>query len=181
MVNTSLHRFALPAVSVLLSACGSTSEMKPVGTYSGKKYSGAVVALASAADAKTDLSDHKLGFAMEDLTRQIAAEIARKSPQAKVVRAGRPGPDDLVVETRITEYIEGNAMARLLIGMGAGNSNIEGDVLAKDGKTGTVLGQVKIDKYGWILGGGLASTQTPETFHKEIAKRVAEGAAPMLR
>lgn len=79
----------------------------------------------------------------------------------------------LVVNGKITNYTEGNAAARVLVGFGAGSSRFEGMVDFTDGNTGARLGSVVIDKSSWALGGAIAGGQTVERHMKGAAKKVA--------
>ena len=64
--------------------------------------------------------------------------------------------------------------------MGAGSSYFDANVRLTDGATGRALTTLKVDKNSWGMGGGIAATQTVESFMNQGAKAVAKDAAPML-
>ena len=64
--------------------------------------------------------------------------------------------------------------------MGAGSAFFEADVQFRDGK-GNSIGQVKVDKNSWALGGGLAAGQSPLTFMDGAAEKIADEAAKLAR
>jgi hypothetical protein len=59
-------------------------------------------------------------------------EIRKTSAFASVSRNWKPGAGMLVIDGTITKYEEGKPMMRLFIGMGAGSSLFEADVLFRD-------------------------------------------------
>ncbi len=94
---------------------------------------------------------------------------------------GKPDGSTLVVSGVITRFVEGNAALRLLVGMGAGSSYFDADIQVTDGGTNTSVTSLHADKNSWGLGGGIAASQTVDTFMKEAAKKTAAEVAPRLK
>jgi hypothetical protein len=105
---------------------------------------------------------------------EIAREIERRGDFQKVSRTDTPDEGTLVVTGQITRYEEGSAAARFWVGMGAGSSYFDALVEFRQGTAGNLLGTMAVDKNSWVLGGGLASTQTPQTFITGAARKVAD-------
>ena len=61
-----------------------------------------------------------------------------------------------------------------VIGLGAGSSYFDADVVFSDNPSGRRLGQISTDKNSWFLGGGLAAGQSVEGFMHGAAKKVAK-------
>jgi hypothetical protein len=76
--------------------------------------------------------------------------------------------------------MEGNAALRMFVGMGAGSSYFDANVRFSDSR-GKSLGMIRVDKNSWALGGGLAATQTVDTYMREGAKKTAEASTKLLR
>ncbi|WP_068082828.1 DUF4410 domain-containing protein [Polycladidibacter stylochi] len=79
-----------------------------------------------------------------------------------------------VVSGQITEFEDGNATARAMIGFGFGSSHFDADVVVSDARTGTDLGHIKVDKHSWLLGGAIASTQDARSFMPVAAQSIAD-------
>ena len=62
---------------------------------------------------------------------------------------------------------------RMLIGLGAGSSYFDANVRFTANESGELLGQMKVDKNSWALGGGMASGQTVDTYMRAAAKKIA--------
>jgi hypothetical protein len=77
--------------------------------------------------------------------------------------------------------MEGNVALRLLVGMGAGSSYFDANIRLIDGASGATLSTTKVDKNSWGLGGGIAASQTVESFMNQGAKAVAKDASAMLQ
>jgi hypothetical protein len=103
----------------------------------------------------------------------IAAEITRTGAFSEVLRNEQSDECTLVIRGAITRYQKGSAAARFWVGMGAGTSHFDAIVEFRDGSTDNLLGTVVVDKNSWVLGGGLASGQTPEVFMQEAARKIA--------
>ena len=168
------------AAGALLSSCGSVSDFQPTTATGpvGKKYSRVLVRdfthTVSDDDGTTPVAARKF-------SDEISYAIQREIPNAKVMRSGKPGADTLVIGGEVTRYMEGNAALRLLVGLGAGSSYFDANIRFSDGVSGKNLGTIKVDKNSWVLGGGLAATQTVDSYMKVGAEKTAEESAKLLK
>ncbi|HEY8991854.1 MAG TPA: DUF4410 domain-containing protein [Luteolibacter sp.] len=175
-----LRNCLLPlALGAVLSSCGSVSDFQPSATAPvAQKYRNVLVRdfthTVSDDDGTTPVAARKF-------SDEISYAIQRETPGVKVSRTGKPGADTLVIGGEVTRYMEGNAALRLMVGMGAGSSYFDANVHFYDGKTGKSLGDIKVDKNSWALGGGLAATQTVDSYMKEGAKKTAEASVKFLK
>jgi len=168
---------------MLLAACGSTSDIQSSNTPGAKvdlsRYSSVIIRdfndMASQEEEGKDRD--KLQSKMTQVTRDfadmIAEEVRKQGAFTSVKRDGSIDDSTLVVSGKITNYTEGNAAARVLVGFGAGSSRFEGMVDFTDGKTGASVGSVVIDKSSWALGGAFAANQTVDRHMKGAAIKVA--------
>ena len=60
-----------------------------------------------------------------------------------------------------------------MIGFGAGSSYFDAIVRFTDAATHEEIGEIKVDRNSWVLGGGYASGQTPEMYMAEAARKIA--------
>jgi hypothetical protein len=81
----------------------------------------------------------------------------------------------------ITRFVEGNAALRLLVGMGAGSSYFDANIQVTDGGNNASVTSLHADKNSWGLGGGIAASQTVDTFMNEAAKKTAAEVSPRLK
>lgn len=114
----------------------------------------------------------KMESAVKAFPDQIVAVTRAQGGFAEVSRAGTPDAATLVMRGAITQYDEGNAALRWMVGFAAGNVNFDAVVELVDGGTGRSLGRWVVDKNSWALGGGIAATQTPEGFMQEAATKI---------
>lgn len=164
-------------VSLLITGCGTTSGLKaPAGTNS--KADRAELNLQGY--THVTIRDFKDGTAREDMPDYAGREFANIIAGAIVdegtfeeVHADEDGAEGILVTGKITRYSEGNAALRALIGFGAGSSYFDAIVTFHDIKTNEELGQMKVDKNSWVLGGGLAAGQNPRKFMEEAANKIA--------
>lgn len=112
---------------------------------------------------------------------RIAIELDARGVFREVVRGGTPDDHTLVLSGVITRYEEGDATLRLMIGMGAGSSYFDARVDFKDGGTSETIASQQVNKNSWALGGGVAATQSPDTFMMEAAVRLADDLASLKR
>ncbi|MGJ8695599.1 MAG: DUF4410 domain-containing protein [Verrucomicrobiaceae bacterium] len=163
----------LALISFFAVSCGTTSSLPKTANESGKKYSKVVVR-----DFQNQVSDlgvqSKVAIAQKTFADMIVSEVSKTGKFAKVSRSGKVDDQTLLISGAITEYDDGNAALRLMIGFSAGNSNFNSTVQFSD-KSGP-LGTVNVDKNSWALGGLAAATQTAESFIPGAAKRVAKEA-----
>jgi hypothetical protein len=167
------------AAGIALSSCGSVSDFQPeTAAPVSKKYHKVLVRdfthTVSDDDGTTPVAARKF-------SDEISYAIQRETPNVSVSRNGKPGPDTLVIGGEVTRYMEGNAALRMMVGMGAGSSYFDANVRFYDGNSGKSLGTIKVDKNSWALGGGIAATQTVDSYMKEGAKKTAEASLKFLK
>lgn len=180
-MNTMRVIFAM-LITQALVACGSYSEMQLADGSEPMLpvYQTAVVLdFDDATTLKTDdesrLTEHRealrvAGIHFADI---IAAKLRTEGMYDTVLRE-QTDSEALVISGDITRYVEGDAFARFMIGLGAGSSYFDSIVRFSDNVTGDSLGEIKIDKNSWVLGGGIASTQTVEGYMKNSAAKIVE-------
>jgi hypothetical protein len=172
----------LLALMTGLSACGSVT---PLQTRDGKpavavgKLYQRVLVKDFTHTVKDD--DGTTPVAARRFADKIADTLRAARPGLEVARSGKAGAGTLVVSGEVTRYMEGNAALRLLIGMGAGSSYFDANVYLTDGASSKELGMIRVDKNSWGLGGGLAATQTVDTFMTAGAKTTSDEVVKMVR
>jgi hypothetical protein len=190
----------LATVAVALAGCGTTSSLQSAtasdaaspaagtttagsapaagGTVDLTRYSRLLVEdfadeATGKADAKTQAAmTIKVEAARKTFPTQIADVTRANGGFDEVVRTGSPDEKTLVMRGAVTQYREGNATLRLLVGFGAGTANFNARVQLLDGGTNELLGSWDVDKNSWILGGGIAAAQRPEDFMTEAANAI---------
>jgi len=177
---TKFLNFALAAVAtVVLASCGSTSALPETANKSGKTFSKVVVR-----DFKTSVKNpavtHKLSVAQKSFSDQIVGEISKTGKFSKVSRNGKVDANTMIIDGTITNYDDGNAALKLLVGFAAGNANFDAFVNYRD-SSGANLGTIKVDKNSWALGGAVAMSQTADSFILGAAKEVAKEASKFAR
>jgi hypothetical protein len=164
-----------------LAACGTTSSLQSAEqdkTIDLTRYSKLIVedfrdeATVKAKPEVQPILRLKLETAVKAFPDQIAAVTRSNGGFDQVGRSGTPDADTLVMRGAITQYDEGNATLRWMVGFAAGNVNFDAIVELLDGGTGQSLGKWVVDKNSWALGGGIAATQTPEGFMQEAATKI---------
>ena len=170
-------------LSLLLAGCGTTSGFKAASGQNAvdlSPFSRVVVK-----DFTDGVSEKMKGLEREkkaaemkrvakDFADMLAWEIGQKRIFEQVARAGAEDERTLIIGGQITRYEEGSAMARFLVGMGAGSSYFDARVEFLRGGTAELLGAIDANRNSWVLGGGIAATQTPDSFMREAARKVAE-------
>lgn len=176
-----LNLFVLCICAALLSGCGTTSNMKPAAgaeIRSLQKYSQVcVLDFGNKTSNKSDAGPQYVLTQGRRFADLIALELEKKAAFEKVAHVAAPQPGSLVIKGDITRCVEGGAAMRYLVGVGAGSSYFDATVQFADADTGQQLEEIKVDKNSWVLGGGIASTQTVEAFMEGAAKKIAEQAA----
>lgn len=182
----SMH-IAVTMLALLLTACGTTSNIQAISKQEAsaapaKEFSSySKVTVLDFVDA-TDSSKIKaeqlqtytdtMKRASQNFADLLAQEIRATGAFAEVVRGSSTGKA-LMVSGRINRLVEGNAALRFLVGFGAGSSYFDAAVELTDAESGASLGQITSDKKSWVLGGGIAATQTVDSFMKGVAENVA--------
>lgn len=181
-MKTMLLCMTFTGLAIMLTGCGTVSEVTPTAgqDLDLRKYDRVLV--LDFADGVTDKvkpsaqakKRAEMAIRTKSFPDRIAIELGAKNVFKEVTRTGNPDPQTLIVSGTITRYTEGDAIGRLVIGLGAGSSYFDATVDFKDGGTSNILANQKIDKNSWVLGGGIAATQTPDEFMQEAAKVLAE-------
>jgi hypothetical protein len=122
----------------------------------------------------------KASYARVYFADRIATELNKTHRFAGVSRNGKLGADTLMISGVITKYEEGSRQKRLWVGMGFGKAVVEAKVEFRDGK-GMKLGEIRVDKNTWPLGGWIAAAQGPEDLIDGAAEKIAEEAAKLAR
>jgi len=172
-------------LTMILNGCGTVSEVTPTPgkEVDIRKYDRILVLdFADGVTAQTKPSAQakkkaEMAVRTKSFPDRIAIELGEQNVFKEVIRTGNPDSVTLVISGTITRYTEGDAIGRMLIGFGAGSSYFDATVDFKDGSTSELLATQKVDKNSWVLGGGIAATQTPDEFMQEAAKKLAENIA----
>jgi hypothetical protein len=174
---------AMALVALSVAGCGTTSNLKSTSTAQELDFSNYTRVLVKDFEDKATQREKPAKQAakrgeMERVCHDFADRLANEIDKKRVFEAvARTGPDDastLVIGGSVSRYEEGNATARLWVGMGAGSSYFDAQLEFRQGGTGALLATVTTDKNSWVLGGGLAAGQTPESFMQEAAVKVAD-------
>jgi len=180
-MKTLFSLIALIGINMLLTGCGTVSAVTPVAgkEVNFQKYQRVLVldfidGVSSAVKTNQVRKKVEITVATKSFPDRIAIELGAKNVFREVARTGDPDAETLVISGTITRYHEGDPVARLLIGMGAGSSYFDATVSFKDGITFDTLATQKIDKNSWQLGGAIAASQTPEEFMREASEKLAE-------
>jgi hypothetical protein len=167
---------SLPAAALLFCSCGTVSELAATSGPVAASYSKVVVKDFNYKGA----SDEPSGPASATtFPEYISTELRKNGSFASVSRTNKPAAGTLVISGDVTRFVSGNAALRLIVGMGAGSSYFDADVHFTDGSTGKQIGSMKVDKNSWVLGGGLAAGQTPDSIMQGAARNVAKEAAKL--
>jgi hypothetical protein len=172
---------AMCSVASLLAGCGTTSPMQVTDKTESidlTTYQRLLVedftdeATAQAKPELRPLLQPKMAEAIRLFPDQIAAVIRDAGGFEEVLREGPVDATTLVLRGAITQYDEGNATLRWMVGFAAGNANFDARLELIDGASRELLGTWIVDKNSWALGGGIAATQRPEDFMAEAAAKI---------
>ena len=176
-----LYLTAVLLAGAVLTGCGTTSSLEAppeAGVIDLTPYQRLLVedfsdeATARAKPEAQPLLKPKLDSAVKVFPDQIASVTRANGGFREVAREGAADDETLILRGAITQYDEGNAALRWMVGFAAGNVNFDARVELVDGASGKTLGTWKVDKNSWALGGGIAATQTPEGFMQEAASKI---------
>ena len=176
-----LYLTAVLLAGAVLTGCGTTSSLEAppeAGVIDLTPYQRLLVedfsdeATARAKPEAQPLLKPKLDLAVKVFPDQIASVTRANGGFREVAREGAADDETLILRGAITQYDEGNAALRWMVGFAAGNVNFDARVELVDGASGKTLGTWKVDKNSWALGGGIAATQTPEGFMQEAASKI---------
>ncbi|WP_068316334.1 DUF4410 domain-containing protein [Polycladidibacter hongkongensis] len=196
MNNTLLVERVIKFLAVLsftaLAACGTTSKLQSV---SGKNksdtdlraYETVLIKDFDFSEAKIDNDPEEMRHVGKSFAKHIYNNTRSTHAFTKVVRIGlnanaktlarKYKGNVALVSGAITEFEDGSALARAMIGFGAGSSHFDADVNVSDAKTGANLGKIKVDKTSWVLGGAIAAAQDARSFIPPVAKKIAKSLA----
>jgi hypothetical protein len=165
--------------ATLVIGCGSTSSLRSSAgekLVCDKQFDCVQVATFKSTVAKTDAPATKIDWACGQFADLIVQELQATGAFRNVSRVENVTDADdasLIISGEVTRYREGNAFARFMIGFGAGSSYFDAIVRFAGGADREEIGIIKVDRHSWVLGGGYASSQTPETYMGEAAKKIA--------
>ncbi len=153
--------------SLILSACGTTSQMRAPSSSSEKassirpdftSYDTVIINDFTVEVKKTDnmQAANESGKKFADI---LTSQIIKSKAFANVERNKNTNEKAIVIEGNITRYEEGKAALRFLVGFGAGSSNFDAKVIFKDNHTNKHLSEIIVDKQSWALGGAFAGSQ----------------------
>jgi len=114
-------------------------------------------------------------------TRGVEDWLKRNGGLQIVPASGPPPPQTIVLVTRITEFDKGSTALRWIVGMGAGQAKIRGDIELRD-PAGTVLARfTSRESYlgGWGIGG--AGFLDMEDLMRRFAETVAQTSVKWAR
>lgn len=175
-------QYAVILLTIFLTGCGTVSNLKSIHEeipLDLSHYTKVVVVdftdevTDKTKEAKREEKREEMKKAVRDFSDMIASELKKLGIFDEVMREGSMDENTLVVGGKITRHEKGNALARALIGFGAGSSYFEAEVQLQKRGSDEVLAIVKIDKNSWALGGAIAAGQNPEDFMKGAAKKIA--------
>ena len=169
--------------SVSLTSCGTVAPVKlSDGSTNPALAGGKTFHRVLIKDFRNlaDTSNPAANAGGQTLASKIQAEILRQRPSTNIARTGTADAQTLVVEGEIKRFVEGNAALRLIIGMGAGSSYFDAEIRLTDSK-GVPITRIVADKNSWGLGGGIAASQTVDSFMNEAARKTAEQILPLLK
>lgn len=115
-----------------------------------------------------------------DFTNQISDRVEHDFVSLfHEVRRGKPlgRSDELVITGKITEYNPGDRGARMML-IGLGAAGFKGQLVMKDGATGDLLSEAKIDKV-WAWGGIMGASKGIEEMVPEAAASAARTIATL--
>lgn len=182
--------------ALFLAACGTTSALQ--SPSSGEKQQNAskntqtddakrpdlsaytAVVIGEFKDA-TENAEKANSFTYgEALTRYLRHDIKKKGifssvkDSASDEESTESQEKTLLIEGDVTRYQEGNKALRMLVGLGAGSSYFDADILFKDRDSGETLGVVKVDKNSWVLGGVMAAQQDIDSHIRSASTKIAD-------
>jgi len=192
MIYVAAQRMARPKpclsvgflfLSLLLAGCGTTSGFKAASGQNAvdlSPFSRVVVKdfTDGASEKMKGLERERKVLEMKRVTKDfadmLAWEIGQKRIFDQLARTGAEDEKTVIIGGQITRYEEGSPTARFLVGMGAGSSYFDARVEFLRGGSGELLGAIEANRNSWVLGGGIAANQTPDSFMREAARKVAD-------
>jgi hypothetical protein len=167
----------------LLTGCGTTSGLRqPAGATQAALTPYDRVVVRDFADRVSSTAppeyQDQAREAMQDVTKSfsdtIAEEIRKTGVFQEVTRqATTAAPSTIAVTGDITRYEKGRGALRMFVGHGAGRSEFDAVVELRDAESNKLLGTLVVDRNSWPLPGAVGASQTPDTFMKGAAKKIA--------
>lgn len=177
----------------LLSACGTTSGFQKPTTeknasqnfekrLSIANYDRLVIGNFIAADGvedasqKTNSSKHVTAEQVNQMFRKaLEKEIAEANLFSEIImQSENEVTDALLLNGQLLRFQEGDAAARMLLGLGAGMSHFDAKVVLSDAASGEVIGEFIIDKNSWALGGFIAWKQDLNAHMRSAATKITK-------
>ncbi|MGE5267510.1 MAG: DUF4410 domain-containing protein, partial [Deltaproteobacteria bacterium] len=120
-----MHRaFAIVAISVLVAACGSTSQIRqPVEPVSAAT---AVFTVEKPVNAVPKDSDQPPEHFLSAVASYLKSELAKNG------RLAKEGDDALKIDIKVTEFRMRSGVSRMMFGILAGKDGIASDVSVRD-------------------------------------------------
>ncbi len=175
-------RISTLIAAVMLSACGSTSKLKPAAeVVNFADYE--LIYVADFADKTKRVSrDETKEAAYRQTVKEAGSNFAdmistniEKTDNAPAVVRAEPAASDkkvLRVEGDITVFKRGNALAKMLLPL-AGSTKFNANVRFVDQQNSNTVGEIVVDKNSNPLGGAIAASQSTTGFMSGAAKKVA--------
>jgi len=123
----------------------------------------------------TEAGDKKVRNAGRTFAYLITKKL--RSYQAfKSVKMNKNNDQDntLLIEGKITQYEEGDATLRNLIGLGIGSAHFDAKVYVKDNNNKRILGNIDVDKYSFPLGGFIGGLHDVKYHMNSASSAIAE-------
>lgn len=171
-----MKKLIIASLALILTACGTTSNIKnskePAVELKLPDYD--TVIINDFGDGVTkDKNDSTIKIQGKIFADMISSDLLSKKSFSSIERNVESCDHAILVDGEITEYKEGNAAARLLIGLGAGSSHFDATVNVRDNKTKDLLGVIKVDQMSWALGGALAAAQDVTSHMKTASGKIS--------
>jgi hypothetical protein len=154
---------AILAVSVLVAACGSTSQIRqPVEPMSAAT---AVFTVEKPVNAVPKDSDQPAEHFLGAITSYLRSELAKNG------RLAKEGEDALKIDIKVTEFRMRSGVSRMMFGIFAGKDGIASEVSVRDSSQ-KVLGSSTVSTYNVMAVGG--EEDIARMHAEEIAKTLLE-------
>lgn len=171
-----MKKLIIASLALILTGCGTTSNLKnsKEPTMQLKLHDYNTVIVNDFTDGVTkEKNDPKIKTQGKIFADMIANDLLSKKSFASIERNAERCDHAILIDGEITEYKEGNATARLLIGLGAGSSHFDVTVNIRDYTSKELLGVIKVDKMSWGLGGALAAIQDVTSHMKSSSEKIS--------
>jgi hypothetical protein len=155
--------FAILAVSVLVAACGSTSQIRqPVEPVTAAN---AVFAVEKPVNAVPKDGDQPAEHFLSAVASYLKSELSKNG------RLAKDGDDALKIDIKVTEFRMRSGVTRMMFGAFAGKDGIASEVSVRDG-SGKVIGSSAVSTFNIMAVGG--EEDIARMHAEEIAKTLLE-------